>query len=62
MWAISLHLLGMSSILGGITSSSPSKHATEGMGYSRCPCSAGDSGDCILQVLATPFLAGALTY
>lgn len=63
MWAISLHLLGVSSILGAINFIVTMKNMRpEGMGYFQMPlfCWA-VLATSIIQVLATPFLAGALT-
>ncbi len=63
MWAISLHLLGVSSILGAINFIVTIKNMRpEGMGYFQMPlfCWA-NLATSIIQVLATPFLAGALT-
>ena len=63
MWAISLHLLGLSSILGSINFIVTMKNMRpEGMGYFQMPlfCWA-ILATSIIAVLATPFLAGALT-
>ncbi len=63
MWAISLHLLGVSSILGAINFIVTMKNMRpEGMGYFQMPlfCWA-VLATSLIQVLATPFLAGALT-
>lgn len=63
MWAISLHLLGVSSILGAINFIVTMKNMRpEGMGYFQMPlfCWA-ILATALIQVLATPFLAGALT-
>jgi cytochrome c oxidase subunit I len=63
MWAISLHLLGVSSILGSINFIVTMKNMRpEGMGYFQMPlfCWA-ILATSIIAVLATPFLAGALT-
>jgi cytochrome c oxidase subunit 1 len=63
MWAISLHLLGVSSILGAINFIVTMKNMRpEGMGYFQMPlfCWA-MLATALIQVLATPFLAGALT-
>lgn len=63
MWAISLHLLGVSSILGAINFIVTMKNMRpEGMGYFQMPlfCWA-ILATAFIQVLATPFLAGALT-
>ncbi len=63
MWAISLHLLGLSSILGSINFIVTMKNMRpEGMGYFQMPlfCWA-ILATAIIAVLATPFLAGGLT-
>jgi len=63
MWAIGLHLLGISSILGAINFIVTMKNMRpEGMGYFQMPlfCWA-ILATAIIAVLATPFLAGALT-
>jgi cytochrome c oxidase subunit 1 len=63
MWAISLHLLGLSSILGAINLIvTTANMRPEGMGWFQMPlfCWA-ILATAIIQVMATPFLAGALT-
>jgi cytochrome c oxidase subunit I len=63
MWAISLHLLGLSSILGAINLIvTIANMRPEGMGWFQMPlfCWA-ILATAIIQVMATPFLAGALT-
>ncbi len=63
MWAISLHLLGLSSILGSINFIVTIKNMRpEGMGYFQMPLFVwAILATAIIAVLATPFLAGALT-
>src|SRR5664279_5988542 len=63
MWAISLHLIGISSILGAINFIVTIKNMRpEGMGYFQMPLFVwANLATSIIQVLATPFLAGALT-
>ncbi|MCC6803272.1 MAG: cytochrome c oxidase subunit I [Anaerolineae bacterium] len=63
MWAISLHLLGLSSILGSINFIVTVKNMRpEGMGYFQMPLFVwAVLATAIIAVLATPFLAGALT-
>ncbi len=63
MWAISLHLLGLSSILGAINFIVTIKNMRpEGMGYFQMPLFIwAVLATAFLAVLATPFLAGALT-
>jgi cytochrome c oxidase subunit 1 len=63
LWAVSLHLLGISSILGGINFLVTIKNMRpEGMGYFQMPLFVwAILATSILVVLATPFLAGALT-
>ncbi|MDX2161662.1 MAG: cytochrome c oxidase subunit I [bacterium] len=63
LWAMSLHLLGLSSILGAINFIVTIKNMRpEGMGWFQMPlfCWA-VLATSIIVVLATPFLAGALT-
>ncbi|MBC8171750.1 MAG: cytochrome c oxidase subunit I [Anaerolineae bacterium] len=63
LWAISLHLLGLSSILGSINFIVTVKNMRpEGMGWFQMPlfCWA-VLATSIIAVMATPFLAGALT-
>lgn len=63
LWAISLHLLGISSILGAINFIVTIKNMRpQGMGYFQMPllCWA-MLATSIIIVMATPFLAGALT-
>ena len=63
MWAISLHLLGLSSILGAINFIVTIKNMRpEGMGYFQMPLLVwAVLATSIIIVMATPFLAGALT-
>ncbi len=63
MWAISLHLLGISSILGAINFIVTIKNMRpEGMGYFQMPLFVWAMlATSIIIVMATPFLAGALT-
>ena len=63
MWAISLHLIGISSILGSINFIVTVKNMRpEGMGYFQMPLFIwAILATSIIAVLATPFLAGALT-
>lgn len=63
MWAISLHLLGISSILGAINFIVTIKNMRpEGMGYFQMPLLAWALlATSIIIIMATPFLAGALT-
>ena len=63
MWAISLHLLGVSSILGAINFIVTIKNMRpEGMGYFQMPLFVwAVLAQAIIIVMATPFLAGALT-
>jgi len=63
LWALSIHLLGLSSILGAINFIVTIKNMRpEGMGWYQMPlfCWA-TLATAIIVVLATPFLAGALT-
>jgi cytochrome c oxidase subunit 1 len=63
LWALSLHLLGLSSILGAINFIVTMKNMRpEGMGWFQMPlfCWA-ILATSIIVVMATPFLAGALT-
>ncbi len=62
-WAMSLHLLGISSILGAINFIVTIKNMRpEGMGYFQMPLFAwAILATSIIIVMATPFLAGALT-
>lgn len=63
LWAISLHILGLSSILGGINFIVTIKNMRpEGMGYFQIPLFCWSIlATSLIVVLATPFLAGALT-
>ncbi len=63
MWAMALHLLGISSILGGINFIVTIKNMRPvGMGYFQMPLFLwAVLAQAILVVVATPFLAGALT-
>ncbi len=63
MWAISLHLLGISSILGAINFIVTIKNMRpEGMGFFQMPLFVwAVLATSIIIVMATPFLAGALT-
>jgi cytochrome c oxidase subunit I len=63
LWALSLHLIGLSSILGGINFIVTIKNMRpKGMGWFQMPLFAwAVLATSIIQVLATPFLAGALT-
>jgi len=63
LWAMSLHLLGISSILGAINFIVTIKNMRpEGMGYWQMPLFVwAILATSIIVVLATPFLAGALT-
>jgi cytochrome c oxidase subunit I len=63
LWAISLHLLGLSSILGAINFIVTVKNMRpEGMGYFQMPLFVwAVLATSIIIVMATPFLAGALT-
>jgi cytochrome c oxidase subunit I len=63
LWAMSLHLLGISSILGAINFIVTIKNMRpEGMGYFQMPLFVwAILATSIIVVLATPFLAGALT-
>jgi cytochrome c oxidase subunit 1 len=63
MWAVSIHLLGLSSILGGINFIVTIRNMRpEGMGWFDMPLFVwAILATSIIIVLATPFLAGALT-
>ncbi|MEQ8676463.1 MAG: cytochrome c oxidase subunit I [Aggregatilineales bacterium] len=63
LWILSLHLLGLSSILGGINFIVTIKNMRpEGMGYFQMPLFVwAILATSIIVVMATPFLAGALT-
>jgi len=63
LWAISLHLLGLSSILGGINFIVTIKNMrVKGMNWFQMPLFVwGVFSTSIIAVLATPFIAGALT-
>ncbi|MDZ4670140.1 MAG: cytochrome c oxidase subunit I [Phototrophicales bacterium] len=63
LWALSIHLLGLSSILGGINFIVTIKNMRPpGMGWFQMPLFAWATlATSIIVVLATPFLAGALT-
>lgn len=63
LWAISLHLLGLSSILGAINFIVTIRNMRPpGMGYFQMPLLAwAILAQAIIIVMATPFLAGALT-
>jgi cytochrome c oxidase subunit 1 len=63
MWAVSIHLLGLSSILGGINFIVTIRNMRpEGMGWFDMPLFVwAVLATSIIIVLATPFLAGALT-
>lgn len=63
LWAISLHLLGVASILGGINFIVTIRNMRpEGMKYFQMPLFVWSVlAQSIIVVLATPFLAGALT-
>jgi cytochrome c oxidase subunit 1 len=63
LWAMSLHLLGISSILGAINFIVTIRNMRpEGMGYWQMPLFVwAVLATAIIQVLATPFLTGALT-
>ncbi len=63
LWAMSIHLLGLSSILGGINFIVTIKNMRpQGMGYFQMPLFAwAILATSIIVVLATPFLAGGLT-
>src|SRR5690606_35557845 len=62
-WAMSLHLLGISSILGAINFLVTIKNMRpKGMGYFNMPLFTWTiAANSIIVVMATPFLAGALT-
>lgn len=63
LWAISLHLLGLSSILGGINFIvTIANMRVKGMGWFQMPLFCwGTLATSIIVLLGTPFLAGALT-
>lgn len=63
LWAISIHILGVSSILGAINFIVTIKNMRpEGMGWFQMPLFTWATlATAIIQVLATPFLAGGLT-
>ncbi len=63
LWAVSLHLLGISSILGSINFIVTIKNMRpEGMGYFQMPLLIWSIlATSIIVLMATPFLAGALT-
>ncbi|MBK9123146.1 MAG: cytochrome c oxidase subunit I [Chloroflexi bacterium] len=63
LWAIAIHILGVSSILGAINFIVTIKNMRpEGMGWFQMPLFAWATlATAIIQVLATPFLAGGLT-
>ena len=63
LWAISLHLVGLSSILGAINFIVTIKNMRpEGMGYFQMPLFCWSIlATSFIVILATPFLAGALT-
>lgn len=63
LWAISIHIYGLSSILGAINFIVTIKNMRpEGMGYFQMPLFVWATlATAIIQVLATPFLAGGLT-
>lgn len=63
LWAISIHIAGVSSILGAINFIVTIKNMRpEGMGWFQMPLFAwAVLATAIIQILATPFLAGGLT-